>query len=411
MIERKIRPFVLEMLRESRAVAIVGARQVGKSTLLQDLTATDYPAQLVTLDEATDLAAAVEDPTGFVASLTTPAAIDEVQRAPDLLLAIKAHLDRDDARGQFLLTGSANIRALPTVKDALPGRVDYLTLWPLAAAEIEGTRGNFVDSMLHAEPPQLTGVPIGRQAYAERIARGGYPEAQGRGQRALRSFFSSYLSSIIERDIGDVANLRAPEALERLLAVIAARSGGLASFQGMGRDLGLDKNTVNSHVRVLENLFLVRALKSWNVNLGARQIKSPKLYVVDSGLLTFLLKANAGRIETDASIAGAAFESFVTMELLRLAGLSVSEPSLYHYRDKTGHEVDVVLEADSGDVAGIEAKSSASVAGDAFAGLRRLRDKLGARFKFGAVLYAGERTLPFGDRLAAVPIAGLWSDQ
>ena len=411
MIARQIRPFVLEMLAESRAVAIVGARQVGKSTLLQDLTTSDYPAQLVTLDDAADRAAAVEDPTGFVASLKTPAAIDEVQRAPDLLLAIKARLDRDDARGQFLLTGSANILALPAVKDALPGRVDYMTLWPLAAAEIEGSRGNFIDSLLRADPPQLTGAPLGRQAYAERIARGGYPEAQDRGPRALRSFFSSYLSSIIERDIGDVANLRAPESLERLLAVIAARSGGLVSFQGMGRDLGLDKNTVSAHTRVLENLFLVRALKPWNVNLGARQIKSPKLYVADSGLLTFLLKANARRIETDAAIAGATFESFATMELLRLSSLSASEPSLYHYRDKAGHEVDVVIEADSGDVAGVEVKSGASVTGDSFAGLRRLRDRLGTRFKFGAVLYAGERTLPFGDRLAAVPIAGLWSDQ
>jgi predicted AAA+ superfamily ATPase len=411
MITRLIRPFVLEMLAESRAVAIVGARQVGKSTLLQDLTGSDYPAQLVTLDDAADRAAAVEDPTGFVASLRTPAAIDEVQRAPDLLLAIKARLDRDDARGQFLLTGSANILALPAVKDALPGRVDYMTLWPLAAAEIEGSEGNFVDSLLRAEPPDLAGAPLGRQAYAERIARGGYPEAQGRGPRALRSFFSSYLSSIIERDIGDVANLRAPESLERLLAVIAARSGGLVSFQGMGRDLGLDKNTVSTHTRVLENLFLVRVLKPWNVNLGARQIKSPKLYVADSGLLTFLLKANARRIETDAAIAGATFESFATMELLRLASLSASEPSLYHYRDKAGHEVDVVIEADSGDVAGVEVKSGASVTGDSFAGLRRLRDKLGTRFKFGAVLYAGERTLPFGDRLAAVPISALWSDQ
>jgi len=193
--------------------------------------------------------------------------------------------------------------------------------------------------------------------------------------------------------------------------VIAARSGSLVSYQGMGRDLGIDKNTVSAHVRVLENLFLVRSLKPWSVNLGARQIKSSKLYVVDSGLLAHLLKANAGRIEADAAIAGAVFESYAALEMLRLANLSESEPSLYHYRDKQGREVDVVIEADSGAVAGVEIKSSVSIAGDAFAGLRRLRDKLGARFKLGVVLYAGERTLPFGDRLAAVPMAGLWTDQ
>ncbi len=411
MISRQIRPFVLEMLAESRAVAILGARQVGKSTLLRDLTASDYPAQVVTLDERGNRAAAAEDPTGFVASLKIPAAIDEAQRVPDLLLAIKERLDRDDSRGQFLLTGSANILALPTVKDALPGRVDYMTLWPLSAAEIEGSQGNFVDALLQGAPPQLSDVPFGRGAYAERIARGGYPETQERGSRALRSFFSSYLSSIIERDVADIANLRAPDALERLLGVIAARTGSLASYDGMSVELGLDKNTVRSYARVLENLFLVRSLKPWHVNLGTRQIKSPKLYLVDSGLLAYLLKANARRIETDGAVAGAVFESFVAMELLRLASLSDSEPSLYHYRDKGGHEVDVVIEADSGDIAGVEVKSAASVSGDSFAGLRRLRDKLGVRFKFGAVLYTGERTLPFGDRLAAVPISGLWADQ
>ena len=411
MIARKIRSFAVEMLTESRAVAIVGPRQVGKSTLLRDLTASDYPAEVVTLDERGNREAAAEDPTGFIAGLTIPAAIDEVQRVPDLLLAIKERLDRDDSRRQFLLTGSANILALPAIKDALPGRVDYMTLWPLAAAEIEESEGNFVDALLRGEPPRLSEAPLGRAAYAERIARGGYPEAQGRGPRGLRSFFVSYLASIVERDVADISNLRAPDAIERLLAVIAARTGGLVSFQGMGTDLGLDKNTVHSYVRVLENLFLVRTLKPWRVSLGARQIKSPKLYLVDSGLLVHLLKANARRIEADGTIAGQAFESFAAMELLRLADLSDAQPSLYHYRDNAGREIDVVLEADSGDVAGVEVKSAASVGRDAFAGLRRLRDKLGRRFRFGVVLYSGERTLPFGDRLAAVPISGLWSDQ
>jgi predicted AAA+ superfamily ATPase len=177
----------------------------------------------------------------------------------------------------------------------------------------------------------------------------------------------------------------------------------------MGRDLGLDKNTVHSYTQVLESLFLVRRLKPWHVNLGARQIKSPKLYVVDSGLLAYLLRADARRIETYGAVGGAAFESYVAMELLRLADLSELEPSLFHYRDKNGREVDVLIESNSGEIAGVEIKSAASVGRDDFKGLRHLRDKLGERFKSGVVLYTGERTLPFGDRLAAVPIAALWA--
>ena len=409
-IQRQIRPRVLELLAASRAVAILGARQVGKSTLLQELTQDDYPAEVLTLDDDITRKAAAEDPAEFVARLDTPVAIDEVQRVPDLLLAIKQRLDRDNTRGQFLLTGSANILALPTVKDALPGRVDYVNVWPLSAAELAATESeNFVDGLLRGAPPELNDVPLGRRAYSERIQRGGYPEAQERGPRTLGSFFSSYVSSIIERDLGDVANLRAPDALERLLYVIAARAGGLTSFQGMGRDLGLDKNTIHSYTRALENLFLVRSLKPWHVNLGARQIKSPKLYVVDSGLLCWLLKVNERRIEIDGAVAGAVFENFVAMELLRLADVSEAEASLFHYRDKMGREVDIVLESASGEIAGVEVKAGATVGGSDFAGLRQLREKLGERFACGVVLYTGERALPFGDRLWVVPLAALWS--
>lgn len=383
---------------------------MGKSTLLEDLARSDYPMRVLTLDDENTRSAAVTDPAEFVARLETPVAIDEAQRAPSLLLAIKQRLDRDNARGQFLLTGSANILALPTVKDALPGRVDYINLWPLSAAELTTTEPeNFIDRVMQGAPPELDDAPLGRGAYAGRILRGGYPEAQGRGPQTLGSFFSSYLSSIVERDLGDVANLRAPDAVERLLYVVAARTGSLTSFEGMGRDLGLDKNTVHSYVRALENLFLVRPLKPWHVNLGSRQIKSPKLYVVDSGLLCRLLKANAQRIEGDGAVAGATFESFVAMELLRLAEASPSEASLFHYRDKTGREVDIVLESASGGVAGVEVKAGATVGRSDLTGLRRLRDKLGERFRCGVVLYTGERTLPFGDRLWVVPLAALWS--
>lgn len=409
LVQRQIRPRVRELLDESRAVAILGARQVGKSTLLQDLAASDYPAAVLTLDDDVTRQAAATDPTEFVARLKTPVAIDEVQRVPDLLLAIKHRLDNDNSRGQFLLTGSANILALPSVKDALPGRVDYVNLWPFSAVELESsTLGNFVDQLLEERPPDIGGAPLGRAPYAERILRGGYPEAQMRGLRSLGSFFSSYLTSIVERDLGDVANLRAPDSVERLLYLIAARTGGLTSFHGMGRDLGLDKNTVHSYARALENLFLVRSLKPWHVNLGSRQIKSPKMYVVDSGLLCRLLKADRRRIEGDGAVAGPVLESYVAMELLRLAEVSAAEASLFHYRDKVGREVDVVLESASGEIAGVEVKAAATVHRDDLRGLSRLRDKLGERFRSGVVLYTGERTLPFGDRLWAVPLAALW---
>lgn len=409
LFTRYLRRDVVDALAESRAVAVLGARQVGKSTLVAQIAADEHPARLISLDDDATLSAARADPTGFIADIDEPVAIDEIQRAPELLLAIKRRLDANQARGQFLLTGSANILSLPTVSDALPGRVEYLTLWPLSQGELQDVRERFIDNLFDGRWPRLAGAPIGRRALAPILVTGGYPEAQRRSTRGRSRFFSSYIASIIGRDIDDVASVRNLQNIERLLAVIAARAGGLTSFHGIGVDLELDANTVRSHTKILEDLFLVRQIKSWHFNLGSRQIKSSKTYVVDSGLLAHLLGADEKRITEDGAIAGAILESFVAMELLRQSGWADQLVELFHYRDKQQREVDVILERHDGAVVGIEVKASATPHVSHFAGLRHLRDTLGDRFRAGVVLHTGADTLPFGDRLAAVPVSGLWS--
>ncbi len=340
---------------------------MGRSTLVADLAATDYRARYVNLDDEATANATRADPTGLIAGISEPAVIDEIQRAPGLLLAIKQRLDSNRSRGQFLLTGSANILTLPTVTDALPGRIEYLNLWPLSQGELRDRRETFIDDLFEGRFPEVTDAPVGRDAVAQTLAIGGYPELQERSPRGRSRFFSSYVASIIGRDLDDVANVRNVENVERLLFVIAARSGGLTSFHGMAGDLGLDTNTVRAHTKILEDLFMVHQLEA-----VARQ-------------------------------------SFVAMELLRQAGWTREPVQLFHYRDKQQREVDVILERHSGEIIGIEAKASATPAPNDFAGLRYLRDKLGSRFKGGAVLYVGANALPFGDRLTAVPVSGIWS--
>lgn len=409
LFARHLRRDAVDALADSRAVAVLGARQVGKSTLVAQIASDEHPARLISLDDDATAEAARTDPTGFIADISGPAAIDEIQRAPQLLLAIKRRLDADQTRGQFLLTGSANILSLPTVADALPGRVEYLTLWPLSQGEMRDTRERFIDGLFDGQVPRLTGVPVGRRVLAPMLVTGGYPEAQGRNARGRSRFFSSYIASIIGRDLDDVAKVRSVENIERLLFVIAARSGGLTSFHGIGTDLDLDANTVRSHTKILEDLFLVRQLRPWHVNLGSRQIKSSKTYIVDSGMLAHLIGADERRVAEDGAVAGAMLESFVAMELLRQADWADRPVQLFHYRDKQQREVDVVIERHDGDVVGIEVKASATPATGDFAGLRYLRDKLGTRFKAGVVLHTGADTLPFGDRLAAMPVRGLWN--
>jgi predicted AAA+ superfamily ATPase len=409
LISRQIRPLVLEALAESRAVALLGARQVGKSTLAQDLAAKEYPARYISLDDEALADAARTDPLGFIAGIEGSAVIDEIQRAPNLLLAVKQRLDRNQTRGQFLLTGSANLLTLPTVADALPGRVEYVNLWPLSQGELRGVSERFVDALFQGDFPMIVGGPVGRSAVASMLASGGYPELVGRGARGRSRFFSSYIASMIGRDIEDIANLRNVESVERLLYLIAARSGALASFHGMGGDLGLNAGTVTSHTKILEDLFMVRRLKPWLTNLGSRHIKTPKLHVVDSGLLAFLVGANERRIAEDGRVAGMMLESFVAMELLRQCDWAQEPVSIFHYRDQERREVDVVMERHGGEVVGVEVKATATPSRRDFGGLRYLRDRLGARFRGGVVLHTGSDTLPFGDRLAAVPLSGLWS--
>jgi predicted AAA+ superfamily ATPase len=408
LIERGLTETVVDAMQESRVVALLGPRQAGKSTLARMLAADRTPADFLTLDDEPVLSLASGDPQGFVAGLGRRTVIDEIQRAPELLLAIKSRVDRDGTPGQFLLTGSANLRRIPTVADALPGRVDYLTLWPFTQGEINGRPENFLDCLFKGEPPAIGDAPSGRGEYSEILLAGGFPEARARTAASRQRFFESYVTSIVERDIVDTSRVLDPASVGTVLRLLAARSGSLARYDALARDAGIDGKTAKAHIAVLERLFLVRVRQPWHVNLGQRQVKAPKLYVADPGLLAALIGADARRVREDDGFAGAFFETFVATELERQASWSSELLSFWHYREDE-REVDVIVERPSGEIVGIEVKASATVRAADFRGLVHLRKRLGGRLVAGVVLYAGERTLPFGEGLWALPLSALWS--
>ena len=409
VLDRQLRPRVIEALADTRVVAILGARQVGKSTLIEAIAASDHPATVLTLDDRATRAAASGDPTGFVAGLRTPVAIDEVQRAPDVLLAIKARVDRDPTPGQFLLTGSANLLTAPAIADALTGRAEYLRLSPFSQGELRGRAEDFIDALFAGAWPQVSGAEIGRGAYAEIVSAGGYPAAIARSEPRRAPFFASYVDTLMQRDLSSIARVHDQANVRRLLFGLGATSASLLNAESLGRDLGVSPNTVRAHTSLLETLFLVTALPAWSHNLLSRVVKTPKAYVNDTGLLCFLIGADAQRLADDGAVAGSVFETFVAMEVARQAAWQVNPPQLFHFRDRDGREVDLVLERRDGSVVAIEVKTAASVSSGDLRGLRHLRDKLGPRFKAGVVLYTGEQTVPFEDRLAAVPLGGLWA--
>lgn len=388
---------------------ILGARQVGKSTLVESIAASDHPSAVLTLDDQATRTGALNDPTGFVAQLRTPVVIDEIQRAPALLLAVKARVDRDPTPGQFLLTGSANLLTAPAIAEALTGRAEYLRLAPFSQGELRGRPETFVDAVFAGTWPEVAGAPVGRAPYADLVAAGGYPTAVERAEHRRARFFASYVDALMQRDLGSIARVHDQANVQRLLSSIASTSASLLNADSLGRDLRVSPNTVRAHIALLETLFVVATLPAWSHNLLSRVIKTPKAYVTDSGLHCHLIGADAERLRNDGAVAGPVFETFVAMELGRQAAWHQNPPQLFHYRDRDGREVDVVLERRDGTVAAVEVKTAASISSGDFRGLRHLRDKLGARFKAGVVLYTGERTVPFEDRLAAVPLSGLWT--
>jgi len=406
-IEHELR----DILSVSRAAALTGPRQAGKSTLARQLQQAGIVPNYFSLDDEATRTAALADPDGFALSLPRPAVIDEVQRAPDLMLAIKQILDQDQRPGQFLLTGSADLVTARVVADALPGRVEYVNLWPLAQAEVSGRLESVVDALLAGAPPQVTGAQKGRAASAEVVVAGGFPDALRRTARQRARYFRSYVQTVLGRDLPDIGQVRVDGSkVEQLLRLLAARTSGLANYSALGRELGLDDKTVKAHVELLRQIFLIYRLMPWSANLGARQVKTPKLMLADSGMAAALVGADAARYAApdQGGLAGMLLETFVVMELVKQATWSSVAIELFFYRDTEKREVDVVIESATGDVAAIETKAAAGVTSSDIRGLELLRRKLGARFKAGVVVYSGEHTLPMADRIWAVPLSGLW---
>jgi len=393
-------------LGDTPVVMINGPRQCGKTTLVRSLSTTGRP--YLTLDDDTTLAAARTDPAGFVRDLDT-VTIDEVQRAPDLLRAIKRSVDDDRRPGRFLLTGSANVLTMPRVADSLAGRMEVVTLLPLAQAEVQGTGSVFLEATFAGQPPAPGTLLVGRDL-VQAVIGGGYPEMLTRSDPRRRSTWArDYIRAIVERDVRDVAEIDKLEQMPPLLRALAQHAGQLTNFAQLSGQLRLDDKTARRYVGVLEQLFLVRRIEPWHRNELKRLVKTPKLHFLDAGLLAALLAITPERVAADRTLLGPLLETFVVAEVLKLATWSEVEPRLYHYRDKDQDEVDLVLEDDAGSLVGIEVKAAATVTAADFKGLRKLADAAGKAFRAGLVLYDSDRLIGFGERLYAAPLSCLWA--
>jgi predicted AAA+ superfamily ATPase len=404
---RHAEPRLIEALADSPVVLIHGPRQCGKTTLVR-MVGERKGYVYLNFDDDVARSAAETDPAGFVADLPARAILDEVQRVPALFAALKTAVDRKRTPGRFMLTGSANVLLVPKLADSLAGRMQILRLHPLAQCELARRVPGFLDMLFAGRFETRRTERLGSDL-AERLVAGGYPAALARpAGRRRAAWYRDYLDALVQRDVQDLARIRALDALPRLLALAAAQTARLLNVTDLASPFQISRPTIADYVTLLERVFLLETLAPWHSNRLSRLVKTPKLHLGDTGLACALLGVDKAALVADRRLLGQLLETFVFQELRRQASWHEEPLTFFHYRDKDGAEVDIVIERGARALAGVEVKAAATVTAADFRGLRKLREAAGRRFAVGVVLYDGEMGVGFGDGLYAIPLRALW---
>ncbi len=415
VVPRRVSGLLRDLVRVEPVIALHGPRSVGKSTVLRAF-ATGSGGSVLDLDDVEVREAVV----GNLSSVTggpAPVCVDEYQRVPDILDALKARLNREGSLpGTAVITGSTRQDALPTTAQALTGRLHALTIWPLSQGEIAGVREDLLEALWADPGGTISQTPTStttRADYVDRVCAGGLPLALRRSPAARARWFDDFVRASVERDALDLSRIRERQAMTDLLALVAAQTGQLLNVSAAADKLGVSRATVESHLRLLEDLFLVVRLPAWGRTLRSRVSVKPKVHVVDSGLAARLLRLSPDKLTglVPAALAdfGHLLETFVVGELRKQASWLESPVTLGHWRTSDGAEVDLIIEHDDGTVLAFEVKANERAPGSDFRGLTQLRDTLGSRFVAGIILTTGARSYTYDDRLHVMPIDRLWT--
>ncbi|MCC6831467.1 MAG: ATP-binding protein [Thermoleophilia bacterium] len=412
LVNRQLMQVALDRFVDEPVLLLQGPRSVGKSTLLRQL-ADRLGAALVDLDDVATRDAVAADPATFVAGRGV-VCIDEYQHVPLVLDAIKAELNRDGRPGRFILTGSARHETLPVAAQALTGRLHRLPVYPLSQGEIGGIEEDFLARVLRGNVPIAGSSPMQRDDYIERIVAGGFPVPLSRPPGPRRSrWIDDYLRLTLERDVRELARIEQAAVLPRLLERLAGQTAQVLNVAQTASHLGTSERTIDSYIRLLEAVFLVRRLPSWGRTLMARAGARPKVHVLDSGIAARLSRLTteklADRNPTALTELGHLLETFVVGELLKQASWLDGIAGIGHWRTRDGDEVDLVVERDDGAVVAFEVKAGQRVDHRELAPLRKLRDAVGPSFVAGIALHLGARSYVADDRLHVLPVDALWS--
>lgn len=414
IVPRRISDLLAEQVQTEPVIALHGPRSVGKSTVLRAF-AEGVGAAVIDLDDV-EVREALQGNLGASVRGGSPVCIDEYQRVPDVLDALKARLNREGSLpGTAVITGSTRQDALPATAQALTGRLHSLVIWPLSQGEIGGVRENLLESLRHDVGAVVSAVPLSsmtRPEYVDRVCAGGMPLALRRSGAARARWFDDFVRASVERDAVELSRIRERQALGELLQHLAAQTGQILNVTAAAEKIAVSRPTAESHVRLLADLFLIVRLPAWGKTLRSRVSAKPKVHVVDSGLAARLLRLTPEKLTgidpTSLTDFGHLLETFVIGELRKQASWLEEPVSLGHWRTSDGVEVDLVVEYDDGRVIAFEVKASERARGKDFRGLAQLRDLLGERYIGGIMLTTGSRSYTFEDKLHVMPVDRLW---
>jgi predicted AAA+ superfamily ATPase len=409
MFERTIKKKLKKALLRSPVVLVNGARQCGKTTLAQEV-GLEEKYSYTTFDNELIYLAAQGNMPSFIEGLEKPVIIDEIQRIPEIFRTIKLDVDNNRKAGRYLLTGSANPLLLPRLGDSLAGRMEIIDLMPLSQGEIAGIEERFIDLIFSDKNLRKPKNLVSKQELYSKILTGGYPTVQNMNEEDRTEWIHSYISLLLQRDIRDLAEIEKLVEFPNLLKILAGRASGLLNIADLSRESKIHSKTLGRYFSLLITVFIINEQLSWHNNIIKRYVKSPKIYFVDTGLLSYFLDINLERALKDNMLMGRLLENFVVTELKKQATWSTTKVQSYHFRTTSSEEVDIILENRSGDIIGIEIKNSEMVSGQDFKGLKYLKKELGNRFIKGIILYTGSEYLKHAENLYMMPVHALWED-
>jgi predicted AAA+ superfamily ATPase len=404
---RYLKERLLQSFKVSPVTLLIGPRQCGKTTLMKEIV-KETGMQYLTFDTLKQLMAAQDDPEGFVQGLTKPVVIDEVQRVPEIGLPLKLAVDENRVPGFFGLTGSANPLVAPNLNDSLAGRMFILHLWPLSMSEMHDTKSDFLERIFDPAATFSENPSWDRKSMVDSFTLGGYPDAIVLDSVTRDQWFDNLLTTILERDVKDIADIARPRDLAKILNILAARTSNLLNMADLSRVSSIPYTTLHQYMAILEALFLVIRLPAWHQNRTKRLTKMPKIHFGDTGLLINQLRVGRQLILENGRLFGSILENFVFLELKKLISWSLHPLEMYHYHTQTGTEVDIILENREGQIVGIEIKGSESLSAEDLKGLNALQEDVGDKMIRGIIFYPGKEVVAFRKDCIAIPLSTLW---